>query len=349
MQTFVRRYVEACNTCPHIKLPRHKPYGLLNPLDIPECPWKSISMDFIVKLPVSHSYDSIWVVCDRFTWYAHFIPCNETIDAPQLAWLFLDRIFRYHSLPDSIISDCGSVFVSKFWSELISLLKIDARMATAYHPQTDGLTERTNQTIETYLHAYCSYQQDDWVDYLPLGEFAFNNLENSSTKHSPFFTNYAFHPTFEPRITERSSIPAAADLASCLDIIHAELCAELLHAQEQQAKYHDKNASPPPEFKPDQLVWLIRRNIKTTRPSFKLDHHRLGPYPVIHKVHSNSYLLQLPPHLSRLHPIFNVSLLEPYSDPSEFHAHLSPQPFNLADDPAFHIKSLLDCRKIGHR
>jgi hypothetical protein len=138
-------------------------------------------------------------------------------------------------------------------------------MATAYYPQTDGLTERTNQTIETSLRAYCSYQQGDWVDYLPLGEFSFNNLDNSSTKLSPFFANYAYH-NFGPKIAERSYVPAAADFTSRLGTIHAELFAELFHAQEQQAKYHDKNALPAPEFKPDQLVWLLRRNIKTTRP-----------------------------------------------------------------------------------
>jgi hypothetical protein len=349
MQTFVRRYVEACDTCARIKTPRHKPYGLLQPLDIPSRPWKALSMDFIVKLPASHNYDSIWVVCDRLTRYAHFIPCQETLSAPDLAWLFLDRIFRLHGLPDSIVSDRGSVFISKFWTELTALLKIDTRTSTAYHPQTDGLTERTNQTLETYLRAYCSYQQDDWVDYLPLAEFAFNNLENSSTHQTPFFANYAYHPTFEPQITERSTVPAATDLAARLDMIHEELRAELQSAQDTQAKYYNRKASVAPEFKPDQLVWLLRRNIKTTRPSLKLDHRRLGPYPIVRKIGSSAYLLRLPSYLSRLHPVFNVSLLEPYIDPSDFHTHSAPLPFTLADDPANDIKTILDCRKTGHR
>lgn len=187
--TYVRRYVAACDVCNRIKIPRHKPFGLLKPLDIPERPWKSISMDFIVKLPLSHGYDSIWVVCDRLTRAAHFIPCRENMSASELAWLFVDRIFRYHGLPDSIISDRGSIFVSNFWSALTSRLNISSRHSTAYHPRTDGLTERTNQSLETYLRGYCSYQQDDWVDYLPLAEFVFNNAENASTKQSPFYAN----------------------------------------------------------------------------------------------------------------------------------------------------------------
>lgn len=99
MVTFVRRYVAACDTCARIKAPRHKPYGLLQPLDIPMRPWASISMDFIVKLPSSHGFDSIFVVCDRLTRAAHFIPCMESMSAEELAWLFLDRIFRLHGTP----------------------------------------------------------------------------------------------------------------------------------------------------------------------------------------------------------------------------------------------------------
>ena len=350
IQTYVRRYVQACDTCARIKTPRHKPYGLLQPLEIPTQPWKSITMDFIVKLPISHGYDSIWVVCDRLTRAAHFVPCKESMTASELAWLFLDHIFHLYGIPESIISDRGSLFVSKFWSELTTLLQIDHRSSTAYHPQMDGLTERTNQTLETYLRAYCSYQQDDWVDYLPVAEFAFNNAKNSSTKQSPFFANLAYHPTFKPQLTERSTVPAAHDLAQRLDHIHAELRAELQHAQEQQSKYFNQHVQESPQYQPDQLVWLLRRNIKTTRPSNKLDHRRLGPFPIERRLGPLTYQLRLPSYLSRLHPVFHVSLLEPYSDPSEFHPHASPEPFDVvSDSPVPIIHSILDFRKIGHR
>lgn len=354
IQTYVRRYVQACDVCARIKTPRHKPYGLLQPLELPTRPWKAITMDFIVKLPLSHGYDSIWVICDRMTRAAHFIPCKESMTAVELAWLFLDRIFRYHGLPESIISDRGSLFVSHFWKELTTLLQVDHRTSTAYHPQTDGLTERTNQTLETYLRAYCSYQQDDWVDYLPVAEFAFNNAENSSTKQTPFFANFAFHPTFEPRLTERSTVPAAHDLASRLEQIHAELRAELKHAQDVQSRYYNERVQDAPDYKPDQLVWLLRRNIKTTRPSDKLDHRRLGPFPIARKISPLAYQLRLPSYLSRLHPVFHVSLLEPYSDPSEFHPHAPPEPFDIHPDSlspnaSRTIDSILDSRKIGHR
>ena len=350
MSRYVRNYVEACDTCPRIKDPRHKPYGLLQPLDIPQRPWQSISMDFIVKLPMSRGYDSIWVVCDRLTRAAHFIPCNETITAQELAWLFLARIFRLHGLPSHIISDRGSVFVSHFWKALTALLNVELKTSTAYHPQTDGLTERTNQTLETYLRAYTSYQQDDWVDYLPLAEFTFNNLENSSTQQTPFFANIGFHPTFEAKVSERSTVPAAEDLAERLRIIHEELRAELEFAQARQTHFYNQRHSAAPILEPGQLVWLHRRNIKTTRPSYKLDHRRLGPFRVIQRVKdSDSYVLKLPSYLSRLYPVFHSSLLEPYSDPSEFHPHASPIAFELSPESQTPIKSILESRKVGQR
>ncbi|KAL7280850.1 hypothetical protein ACG7TL_005794 [Trametes sanguinea] len=334
MATFVRNYIRACDVCGRIKMPHHKPFGLLQPLKIPDRPWRSISMDHIVKLPRSHGYDSIW-----------------SLDAPGLAWLFLDRVFRYHGLPESLVSDRGSTFVSSFWKELTALLRVQLRHSTAYHPQTDGLTECTNQTLEAYLRAYVSYQQDDWVDYLPLAEFAFNNHVNSSTKQTPFFATYGYHPTFEPRLSD-SPVPAAADLASRLARLHDELRAELKEAQATQTRYYNERVSEVPHFKRDQLVWLLRRHIKTTRPSDKLDHRRLGPFPIDYPISDTAYKLRLPPYLSRLHPVFHVSLLEPYHDPSEFHPHASPIPFQVADDdsaPPSDIQALLDCRRLGQR
>ncbi len=328
-------------------MPHHKPFGLLHPLEIPDLPWLSITMDYIVKLPVSHGYDSIWVVCDRLTRYAHFIPCNETLDAPGLAWLFLDRIFRYHGLPDSIILDRGSTFISAFWKELTALLQVEHKASTAYHPQTDGLSERTNQTLEAYLRAYVSYQQDNWVDYLPLAEFAFNNNINLSTNMSPFYANFGFHPSFEPRLTETVNVPAATDLATHLERLHGELRAELKAAQEHQARYYNQRVSESPRYQPDQLVWLLRRNIKPTCPPDKLDHCRLGPFPIEHAISDVAYKLRLPTSLSRLHPVFHVPLLEPYHNPSDFHAHAPPMPFALDTDNTPSIHSILDSCRLG--
>ena len=350
LATYVRNYVQACDMCGRIKAPRHKPFGLLRPLDIPDRPWRAITMDHVVKLPTSHGYDAIWVICDRLTRYAHFIPCNESASASELAWIFLDRVFRHHGMPESIVSDRGTTFVSAFWKEFTSLLQTHLNFSTAHHPQTDGLTERTNQTLETYLRAYVSAQQDDWVDYLPLAEFSYNNHTHSSTHASPFYANLGYHPTFDPRVSVTSPVPAAADLAHRLARLHEELRAHLREAQDAQSRYYNERVATAPIYKPDQLVWLMRRHIKTTRPSDKLEHRRLGPFPVDHAVGDLAYRLRLPSYLSRLHPVFHVSLLEPYHDPSEFHPHARPVPFDIPNDfSAPTIQSILDTRKLGRR
>ena len=347
LTTYIYKYICACNVCSRIKMPRHKPYGLLHPLKIPDWPWWSITMDYIVKLPSFHGYDLIWVVCDHLTQYAHFVPYNETLDAPGLAWLFLDHIFYYHGLLDSIILDQGSTFVSTFWKELTALLQIEHKALMAYHPQTDSLSKCTNQTLVAYLHAYISYQQDDWVNYLPLTKFTFNNDINLSTNMSPFFTNFRFHPSFEPCLTDTVNIPAVANLATHLEHLYGELCAELKSAQEYQACYYNQHVSESPHYQPDQLVWLLCHNIKTTCPSNKLDHHHLSPYPIKCAIPNVAYKPCLPPSLLHLHPIFHISLLEPYHNPSDFHAHASPMPFVLNTDNAPLIHSILDSHHLS--
>lgn len=165
----------------------------------------------------------------------------------------------------------------------MKLLGSKSTPLTAYHPKTDGLTERTNQTLESYFRAFSSYQQDDWVDYLPLAEFAFNNSTNTSTNVTPFFANLGYHPSFDVTLTLESINPAAEELANRLDIIHQELRAELAHFNEQMGKYYDLKRSPALEYSPDDMVFLLRCNIKTTRPSDKLDYRKLGPFEVLEK------------------------------------------------------------------
>jgi hypothetical protein len=351
MRTYIRRYVTACPTCAQIKNPQHKPYGLLQPLEIPKHPWRAITMDFIVKLPKSHGYDSIWVICDRLTRAAHFIPIKEATSTPDLVYLFVNRFFRHHGMPDSILSDRGATFVSQFMQEFASRVGIELKHSTAYHPRTDGLTKRTNQTLKTYLCAYCLYQQDDWVNYLPLAKFAFNNADNASTRVSPFYANLGYHPTFAPRLSkDRTTVPAAADLASRLDLIHKELRAKLRHAQDDQTRNFNCHVQPAPKFKTSDLVWLSRRNIKTTRPSDKLKYCRLGPYKIIKPIGRSVFKLELPCLMSRLHPVFHVSLLEPVVTNDIHGTPPAPGVVHLAKNDAIPvINDFLNCCKVGRR
>jgi transposase InsO family protein len=140
-----------------MKTSRHTPYGILNPLPVPKCPWRDISMDFVTGLPLSDSHNAIWVVIDRLT-QIHLVPCSTTVDTKELTNIFIINIFYLQGLPDSIVSDRGPQFASRFWKYLCNSLHIKPRLSTAFHPKTDGQTERINLVMEQYLRAYINYQ-----------------------------------------------------------------------------------------------------------------------------------------------------------------------------------------------
>ena len=148
MRQDINDYVQSCNTCIRSKSRRMKPAELLLPLSAPPRPWFSIAMDFITDLPLSNNADSILVIVDRFTKMGHFVPCKKTTSTYQLATLFLENIVRLHGLLSDIISDRRPQFVSQLWSQLLSNINITRSLSSAYHPQTDGQTERLNQNLE---------------------------------------------------------------------------------------------------------------------------------------------------------------------------------------------------------
>ncbi|GME64610.1 uncharacterized protein ACHE_50633A [Neofusicoccum parvum] len=161
MKKAVKRYVQNCHSCKRAKYKTESYNGLLKPLPIGDQPWKHLSCDFVTKLPNFKGFTAVLVVVDRFSKMRHFIPCHDTTTASQMAQLFRDNIWKYHGLPDTIISDRGPQFISEFWQGLCKLLQIDHRLSTAYHPEMDGQTENANKEIEVYLRHYVSYHQDD--------------------------------------------------------------------------------------------------------------------------------------------------------------------------------------------
>jgi hypothetical protein len=215
-------------------------------------------MDFITCLPVSSGHNAILVVVDRFSKMSHFIPCSDTITAKELSSLFLQNIFRLHGLPKYIVSDRGPGFTSKFWKELLKQLNVKSNLSTAFHPQTDGQTERINSVLEQYLRIYVNYQQDNWSSLLPFAEFSYNNAEQSSTKKSPFFSNYGYHPTlhFNQVVSQSSSVPASDDLIQQLKSLHEEIKSEVSLAQQQQAIYYNQHHRPTPTFNINDSVFL---------------------------------------------------------------------------------------------
>src|SRR5213078_2283608 len=217
--------------------------------------------------------------------------------------------------------------------------------STAFHPQTDGQTERTNQTAEQYLRIYCNYQQDNWYDLLPLAEFSYNNAQHSSIGCSPFYANYGYNPKFTVDLKQfdKYPVPAAQDMAKRLKNLHESLSELIKLAQNQQAKYYDAKHKRV-EFNVGDKVWLLSQNIRTQRPSKKLDWKRLGPYPILERIGTQAYRLQLPSSM-KIHPVFHVSLLDRYVE-SDIPARIQPPPPSVVVDNEveYEVEEVLDSK-----
>jgi len=289
---------------------RHAPYGLLQSNEAPDRPGKSIATDFITDLPKSDGYDAILVVIDQLTQMSYFIPCSKDLNGRQFANLFIKEIVRLHGLPNEIITDRGTLFTSDLWKETTGRLGIERRLSTACHPQTDGQTAWTNVILEQELRAYINHQQDDWCGYLPLAEFAYNNGYQVTIKNTPFFANYGTHPKYEMighLIQARQTKPEE------MTLLHESLRNEMVAAQLRRKEYYTLRRKPDPNLKSGDMVWLLPRNIKTTRPSQKLDYKKIGLFKILARIGTSAYKLALPPSMA-IHNTFHISLLEPYQD-----------------------------------
>lgn len=191
MKRDVGKYVENCLTCLQVKASHQKPGGEVQSLTIPVKKWDEITMDFITKLPrTSHGYDTIWVVVDRLTKSARFIPVKESFFVDKLAEVYIDEVVKFHGVPTSIISDRDSRFTSRFWQSFQKQLGSKILLSTAYHPQTDGQSERTIQTLEDMLRACVIEFGGCWDKHLSLAEFSYNNNYHSSIKMAPYEALY---------------------------------------------------------------------------------------------------------------------------------------------------------------
>jgi len=180
----------------------------------------------------------------------------------------------------------------------------------AFHPQTDGQTERTNAILEQYLRAYINYQQDDWCGYLPLIEFAYNNSYQKTIKNTPFFANYGINPEYE---MIGHLIQGKQTKLEEMTQLHESLRNKMVAAQLRQKEYYDLCRQPNPNRQSGDMVWLLPRNIMTTRPSKKLDYKKIGPFKILAKIGTSAYKLALLPSMA-IHNTFHISPLEPYQD-----------------------------------
>ncbi|MBW0503533.1 hypothetical protein O181_043248 [Austropuccinia psidii MF-1] len=290
MNQFIKDYVSSFQKCSRNKNIHHKKFGLLKPLQIPSGPSNSLSMDFITQLPLSNNFDSILVVVYRLLKMAIFIPAYGKITALDLAQIFNSQ------------------------TQLCQQLKTSRVLSTAFHPQTDGQTERVNHIPEPYLWMCVSYHQDDWHTWLPLAEFAYNNAENSSRKQSNFFTIYGRNPRFDSIHISQDS-PAgkiSTKLQSVQQVVEEELESEIRRFK----SYADRNKSISPDFQPGD------KNIG-----------------------SHAYHLKLPQKCKSVHPVFHVSLLEPVKQSTIPNKHqLTPPPVIVEEQEKWEVAYALDSK-----
>ena len=294
-------------------------------------------MDFVSGLPKSvKGHDAIWVIVDRLTKSSHFLPIKTTFSLDRLAQLYVMEIVRLHGVPVSIVSDRDPRFTSKFWNSLHKAMGTKLDFSTAFHPQTDGQSERTIQTLEDMLRACVLDLKGSWETHLPLIEFAYNNSYHSSIEMAPFEALYGRRcrsPICWNEVGERKLLgPELVQLTTeKIQLIRERLLA----AQSRQKSYAD-NRRRDLEFQVGDHVFLKvspSKGVMRFGNKGKLSQRYIGPFEILDRVGNVSYRLALPPVLSHIHNVFHVSVLRKYMpDPSHV---LEYEPINVREDLSY--------------
>ncbi|KAJ9537877.1 hypothetical protein OSB04_030610 [Centaurea solstitialis] len=313
MKRDVARYVERCLTCLRVKAEHQRPHGKLQPLDIPVWKWEHITMDLITKLPrTSRSYDAIWVIVDRLTKSAHFIAIRESSPAEALADIYVKEIVARHGVPVTIISDRDVRFTSRFWEKFHEDLGTRLQFSTAFHPQTDGQSERTIQTLEDMLRACVLDFGGSWDTYLPLAEFSYNNSFHASIGMPPYEMLYGRRcrtPICWGEVGQRElgSTEIVQKTTESIEMIRERLRT----AQSRQKSYADRRRSDLEFQVGDNVLLKVSpwKGVIRFRKRGKLGPRFIGPFKVIARVGKVAYRLELPPELNQIHDTFHVSQL----------------------------------------
>jgi hypothetical protein len=334
MGTFIRKYVEGCTLCQQMKSDTHPSTPPLTPIPSSATrPFSQISIDLITDLPESGGFDSVMVVVDHgLTKGVILSPCKKTITSKGVAQLFFKKVFLRFGLYDKIISDRGPQFASKFAKELGRLPDYEVALSTAYHPQTDGQTERLNQELETYLHIYCRSAPLDWVKHLPMAEFVHNHRKHDSRNASPFFLMMGYEPRGIPHILLNSAIPAAEDRIRYLQKTREEAIACHNLAMQRMAAR---------SWKVGEKVWLSAKNLISALPSKKLAPKRYGPFTVEAVLSPITFKIRLPSSW-KSHPVFHASELSCYQE-TEVHGpnNTEPPPDIVNGQEEYEIEAVL--------
>nr|CAD40090.2 OSJNBb0012A12.12 [Oryza sativa Japonica Group] len=314
MKREIAECVAVCDVCQRVKAEHQKPAGLLQPLKIPEWKWEEIGMDFITGLPrTSSGHDSIWVIVDRLTKVAHFIPVKTTYSGSRLAELYMARIVCLHGVPKKIVSDRGSQFTSKFWKKFQEEMGSKLNFSTAYHPQTDGQTERVNQILEDMLRACALDFGGSWDKNLPYAEFSYNNSYQASLQMAPYEALYGrkcrtpllWDQTGERQVFGTDILREAEEKVKIIQ--------ERLRVAQSRHKSYADNRRRDLSFEEGDYVYLRvtpLQGVHRFHTKGKLAPRFVGPYKIVSRRGDVAYQLELPQSLAGVHNVFHVSQLK---------------------------------------
>ena len=311
----VEEFVHQFAVCQHAKHEHIKPPGLLQPLPIPTEPWHDLTTDFIEGLPLSEGCEVIMVVVDRFTKYAHFVPLRHPFTAATVARAFWDSIIKLHGVPHSIASDRDPIFTSKMWRALHDAAGTKLSYSTAYHPQTDGQSEHVNQCLEMYLRCAVHDNPKQWRKWLSTAEFWYNTTYHSSLNTTPFQALYGKEPNLGGLPTLATRLPADASTELDWATHSGWLRDQMARAQNRCKQKTDRNRTERSFEVGDSVLLKLQPYTQSTvanRPYPKLAYKFFGPFQILERIGPLAYKLQLPDD-SRIHPVFHVSQLKPFT------------------------------------
>jgi hypothetical protein len=346
MKTFVKNYVQGCGICQQFKVNRSPTNPAYQPIEGSNNtrPFAKCSMDLITDLPPIDGYDSILVVVDRgLSKGVILIPCNKNLTWEGTAILLRDNLFKRFGLPDEIISDRDPRCAARAFQELLKLLNIKSNLSTAYHPQSDGATERVNQEIETYLAIYCASHPEEWLNSLSTLEFTHNNRRHADRLHSPFELILGDTPISIPTAFSHTKYPTIEEKMKRMIRDREEALAAHELARTRMANRKRSTFTP---FEKGQKVWLDTRNLKTNYHG-KMTPKREGPFEIEETLGPVTYRLKLPA-AWKIHNVFHATLLRPYIE-NDVHGNNYPRPPPdlLEGEEVYEIEDILRHRRRG--
>jgi len=341
LRNWITEYIARCDSCHRNKIQRDKRFDRVTQLDTLNAPWESITMNFITKLSISKDpawgvkFDSILTIVDRLTKYTMFISFKETATAPVLTYTILQELINNHGLPKEFITNRDKLFTSKFWETLTAELRINHKMSTAYHPQTDGQSKQMNQTVKMYLRHYVNRNQDNWVQLLSTAQFVYNNTQNKTTEETPFWANYEYNPKVwrEPRVHRSQSQKAILDIAE-IKKLHKDLTNRIQQQSEQTT-----------EIKPfvvEERVYLRTNNVHVKQQSKKLNNKSIEPFKVKRNIKGLSYELDLLKEMW-IHSVFHTFMLQCCNQ----FIPLQTTETSVEPDKEYQVENILEKRMIS--